>query len=118
GLGVHSYVLGKLTLVLRTRDGLVPAHRRDPADWNSRKCRRSGRKGRLFICWSLPQFMRQPSDRHDAVIVVHLAIAGGVAPVPVALAAIFRSAAQLILGDASAVAAEPRVVFQRLPRQR
>src|SRR6185312_3793407 len=77
---------------------------------------RGGHSGRLsFLCWKIA--FGDLSGRHHAVIVVHLAIAGGVAPVPVAFAAISGRTAQLVLGDAGAVAAKPCIVFQRLPGQ-
>src|SRR5262249_33721412 len=60
----------------------------------------------------------RPSHDGHAVIGVYRAVARGIAPVPVVVVAVFRRAAELVLGDAGDIAAEPRVVLQGLPRQR
>src|SRR5262245_64874504 len=50
------------------------------------------------------------SYQRHAVIVVDRAVARGVGPIPVVVIAVFWRGAQLALGDAGDVAAEPRVV--------
>src|SRR5262249_46655415 len=62
-------------------------------------------------------FMAASDDRHP-VIIVQRTCGADVAPVPVVVVAIFRRAAQLALGHAGAIAAEPGVILQRLPGQR
>jgi hypothetical protein len=51
------------------------------------------------------------------VVIVEVARGAGVVPVPFNVVLMFRCTAKLALGDTSAVAAEPGVVFQRLPGQ-
>src|SRR6185295_11755914 len=54
--------------------------------------------------------------RRHAVIVIYRAVTRSVAPVPIIVVAVSRRIAELAFGDAGDIAAEPRVVFQGLPR--
>src|SRR5262249_8075355 len=65
-----------------------------------------------------PQWFRLCSHEWYAVVIVERAVACSFTPVPVGLVAVFRRAAKLFFGDAGPIAAEPCIVFQRLPWQR
>jgi hypothetical protein len=54
----------------------------------------------------------------SVIVVVDLAVAGAIVPVPLAIAAVLGRTLQPISSEAGAVAAETCVVFQRRPRQR
>src|SRR5882757_876583 len=74
--------------------------------------------GRHRICCEACEFYPVRSDDRDAVIVVDRPRGAEVGPIPIALAAVFWCAAKLVFGHARDVAAEPCIVFQRLPGQR
>ena len=61
--------------------------------------------------------LQHSGDRY-AVIVVERAGTSNVAPIPVGIVAVFGGSPKLFLGHAGDVAAEPSIVFERLPRQR
>jgi hypothetical protein len=53
----------------------------------------------------------------NAVIIIHSAVSGRVAPVPGIVFAVFRRSLELSLGNAGTIATKVGVVLQRLPGQ-